>query len=98
MVAESLVAEAECEAQLLAPRWLREETASLVCIPSFGPEWALSIVGGKEGGLLGCHDGGTRKHLVFDEKRGKNSTHTVRQEALDQIAHRTGRGYLRYLE
>lgn len=45
MLAESLLGAAEREAQALAPAWQREETASLVCLPSFEPEWALSVVG-----------------------------------------------------
>ena len=51
MVAESLVGAAECEAQSLAPVWQREETASLVCIPSFTPEWALWVVGERKAGF-----------------------------------------------
>src|SRR4051794_39765094 len=44
-VVESLVGAATCESESLAPAWLREETASLVCIPAFSPEWALWVVG-----------------------------------------------------
>jgi hypothetical protein len=51
IVAESLLGAAECEAQLLAPDWQREETASLVCIPAFSPEWALCVVGDRKLGF-----------------------------------------------
>jgi len=45
MLAESLLGAVEREAQSLAPAWQREEKASLVCLPSFEPEWALWVVG-----------------------------------------------------
>jgi hypothetical protein len=50
-VATSLLGAAECEARLLAPIWQRDETASLVCLPSFEPEWALWVVGARRVGF-----------------------------------------------
>lgn len=50
MLGESLLGEAEREAQLLAPAWQQEEEAILVCLPSFVPEWALSVVGDRQAG------------------------------------------------
>jgi hypothetical protein len=51
MLAESLLEAAEREAQSLAPAWQREEKASLVCLPSFEPEWALWVVGERKAGF-----------------------------------------------
>src|SRR5436309_2858665 len=48
-LAESLLRAAERVAQSLALAWQREETASLVCLPSFEPEWALWVVGESNG-------------------------------------------------
>src|ERR1022692_557376 len=45
MVARSLLEVAGCEARSITPDWLREERASLVCLPSSAPEWALWVVG-----------------------------------------------------
>jgi len=50
MLAESLLGAAEREARSLAPAWMQEEKAILVCLPSFRPEWALSVVGERKAG------------------------------------------------
>lgn len=50
MLAESLLGAAEREAQSLAPAWLRDEEAILICLPAFQPEWALSVVGDRKSG------------------------------------------------
>ena len=50
MLAESLLGAGEREAQLLAPPWMQEEKAIFVCLPSFRPEWALSVVGERKAG------------------------------------------------
>jgi len=50
MLAESLLGAAEREAQSLAPAWMQEERAIVVCLPTFRPEWALSIVGERKAG------------------------------------------------
>jgi hypothetical protein len=50
MLAESLLGAAESEARSLAPVWMQEEKAILVCLPSFRPEWALSVVGERKAG------------------------------------------------
>jgi hypothetical protein len=50
-VATSLLGAAECETESLAVSWQREETASLVCLPAFAPEWALWLVGARKAGF-----------------------------------------------
>lgn len=49
-LATTLLGATESEAQSLAPAWLREDKAILVCVPSFQPEWTLSVVGDREAG------------------------------------------------
>lgn len=51
MVAKTLLGAAECEVHSIAPAWQREEIASLVCNPSFEPEWALWVVGERKAGF-----------------------------------------------
>lgn len=52
MLTEILSAAADREAQsLMEWPWQREEKANLVCVPSFEPEWALSIVGERKAGF-----------------------------------------------
>jgi hypothetical protein len=48
MIAESLLESTKREVQSVAPVWEQEETASLLCLPSFEPEWALSVVGDRK--------------------------------------------------
>ena len=50
ILAASLLGAMESEAQSLAPAWYREEKAILVCLPSFQPEWTLSVVGDRKAG------------------------------------------------
>ena len=45
MLTESLLGSTQREAQSLAPIWQQEENAILICLPSFQPEWTLSVVG-----------------------------------------------------
>jgi hypothetical protein len=50
MLAASLLVATESESQSLAPAWQQEERAILVCLPSFQPEWTLSVVGNRKAG------------------------------------------------
>lgn len=48
LVVETLLEPTECEVQSLVAPWQLEESASVVCLPSFEPEWVLRVVGDRK--------------------------------------------------